>query len=81
MHGFKILVPTDLRCALRLLSVGAVARSWDAELFDVSVMAGVSTWKNTFGGSLGEKHNLVVCDMWREIRLEATEQAFGRTIR
>ena len=26
-------------------------------------------------------HKLVVCDMWREIRLEATEQAFGRTTR
>ena len=25
-------------------------------------------------------HNLVVCDVWRGIRLEATEQAFGRAV-
>ena len=31
--------------------------------------------------SAGKKHQLVVCDLWRKVRLEATEQAFGRANR
>ena len=48
----------------------------------------VPAWQQFSSGTLHlvglreeEAHNLVVCDMWREIRLETTEQAFGRTDR
>ena len=43
--------------------------------------ATVSLWKTTFGGSLGKIHKVVVRKLWRKVRLEATEQAFGRTNR
>ena len=29
-------------------------------------------------GCLGENHNVVVRNLWRKVRLEATEQIFGR---
>ena len=51
MHGFKMLVPTDLlyaatplRVTLRLLLVEAAARSWDVEFFDVTEAFWYTPW-------------------------------------
>ena len=40
--------------------------------------ASVSLWKTTFGGPLGENHKVVVRNLWRKVRLDATTQAVGR---